>query len=131
MGAIKTKLFGGDWQLTVTVADFNIRTGFTDSFLGADGDIKLRVDGKKKPWDVTHYRVDSNWPSELILSVKRTTTNKALSGGTSFTPIVFNETDFYSGKKMKRNVNFQYTLEGVSSAIPPGIYTTTVFYNVQ
>ncbi len=130
-GAMNTNLFGGDWQLTVTAADFNIRTGFTTSFLSADGEAKLRVKGTNNPWDITHNRVDSNWPPEFLLSVKRTTIDSALSGGTSFIPIVLSETDFYSGQQMQGKVSLQYSLEGVSSAVSPGIYTTTVFYNIQ
>jgi hypothetical protein len=53
-----------------------------------------------------------------------------LSGGITFIVVPISPENFFAGEKEVKNIPFSFSLEGLSEKISPGIYTTSVIYDV-
>lgn len=96
--------------------------------------ITITVYNTVAAWRVDVQKVDGNWDSSLLLYVKRTTDGVPpgnISGGTSYQQITAINQSFYTGSGVKAGVYIRYQLTGVSIQVPPGVYTTTVYFTVS
>jgi hypothetical protein len=85
-------------------------------------------------WRVDVRRVDGgNWHANFTLSVRRTSNGTGLgsiSGGLSYIGITTTDSQFFSGRGNRSNINLQYRLTGMSVSISPKNYSTTVVFTV-
>jgi hypothetical protein len=135
LGAINITV-SGSWSAVLDVS--NLQGGPGTDFLPVmespldvvTMDIKQ---AQRQDWQVTVRRIDGIWPSDLALSVKRTSNGKGngtISGGTSYQSVTAVDQPFFSGYRNRTNVSLRFQLSGLSVKIPPSAYTTTIVYTV-
>ena len=86
-------------------------------------------------WRVDVRKVDSNWNSNLLLYLKRTSDGiggpgSKVYGGTSYMEISDVDQSFVTGARDRTNIDIQFKVSGLSINIPVGTYITTVYYTV-
>ena len=126
----------GDWSETINASD--LISGAGSDLIGgyetASNAVSLSISGTTGTWRIDVKRVDSTWPGDLILYVKRTsdgTGSGSISGGQSYQEVTDTDLSFFSGNGDRSNVNVQLKLTGVSIQVPLDTYTTTVYYTVS
>jgi hypothetical protein len=126
----------GSWSENIDALNLLAGAGsnLTDTYQSATAAVQLNITAIGN-WRVDVKKTDSNWHSSLELYVKRTGdgtgTGGIPSGGTSYQKV---DTDidqsFFTGNGDRSNIPVQLQLTGVSIQVPPGVYTTTVYYTV-
>lgn len=89
--------------------------------------------GSSDHWRIDVKRSDSTWNSSLKLYVKRISDgsgNGAVTDGLSYVEITGNEIQFFSGSGDRSGLSLSYELTGMSVAIEPKMYSTTVTFTV-
>ena len=126
----------GSWTETIDVTDLQGGPGtdLVDTYESATDQIEVEIKGKKtKDWRVDVSKVDTNWHTDLVLSVKRTADgigSGGISGGTSYQEVTSIDSEFFRGGKNRKNVTVQLRLSNMSANVPTDTYTTTVYYTV-
>jgi hypothetical protein len=101
------------------------------------------------PWGTNKYTVsisktDINWPSDLILLVRKTGEslgqggNVSPAGTTNYLTLTATNQTFFSSKPgfsifplLSTSFNVQYEIRGLSVTLPAQSYTTTVVYTIS
>ncbi len=135
-GAISVTLTG-DWNLTITSSDLISGAGsdLKSDYESSVDAVSISISGTTgalDSWRIDVDKVDSNWHSDLILYVKRTSdgTGGSVSGGTSYQQVTDTNQSFFSGSDDVSGISVQSKLSGVSIQIPPDTYATAVYYTV-
>lgn len=76
------------------------------------------------------------WHGNLHLYVKKTSDGSGSGtiippGETAYQEITDTDLPFFSGSVDSSNINLRLKLEGVSIQVPPGTYTTKIYYTVS
>ncbi len=145
MGQQVTIDISGSWSLTITSADLTAGAGsdFTSSYESNTDQISVDIDkvvsGNFWDWFLSYnWRVDVNkqdvnWHSDMELYVRRTSGGfgfGSISGGTSYQQITSSDRTFFSGNGRRYWIPLQLQLQGMSVEVPPGNYSTVVYYTV-
>ena len=126
----------GNWSETIDSSDLQAGPGsdlnptYTSDYNLIDMDIKFTLTN----WRVGVRKVDTNWPSDLRLGVRRTSNGigiGSISGGTSWVEVTDDWKSFFTGSFGRWNVDVQLGLTGMSVQIPPDTYITTIYYGVE
>ena len=134
-GAIRIRV-NGSWTETIDIADLVGPPGsdLVSSYESATNQIDIDIDYVDEvPWSVDVRRVDSNWHANFQLFVRRTSSHYRVYGGTTYQEVTTSNQDFFYTTQEENdeyNIKVQLRLDGVSIQIPPGTYTTTVYYTV-
>ena len=135
-GAISVTVTGS-WSLTITSSDLISGAGsdLKSDYESAADAVSITISGTTgalDTWGIDVRKVDTNWHSDLILYVKRTSNGigGSVSGGTSYQQVTGTNLSFFSGSDDVSWINVQLKLSGVSIRISPVTYTTTVYYTV-
>lgn len=126
----------GTWDLTVGTADLTAGAGtnLTSTYQSGASQLSLDVTGTSGGnWEVDVQRTDVSWPSGLTLSIVRTGDGSPLGtigGGLSYQEATPTSTAFFNGTNDDTGIPLQLELSGVSVAIPPGSYSTTLVFTV-
>lgn len=131
----------GGCNLTVTSLDLigGVGTNLTnlkDSYESESGVTMINITGttgNDDAWKVQVRKSGTSWPSGVTLQLKRTgegTGAGAISGRTNYVTIGASDADFFEGSGDKTGIPVQYKVSGISLAVPPGAYSTTVVYTV-
>ncbi len=127
----------GTWSETVDKYDLISGAGsdLTASYESATDQVSITVSntsGAGDSWRVDVRKVDTNWHSDLSLWVKRTGsgTGGSVSGGSSYQQLTGSDQSFFTGSDDVSGITVQLKLSGMSVQVPPGSYTTTVYYTV-
>lgn len=125
----------GSWSETIDASDLQAHAGsdLIDSYESASKAIFISITAFNRNWQVNVKRIDTNWQSNLHLHVKRTSNGAgtgSISGGTSYQEVTEADQSFFSGFSSRYSISLQLKLSNVSVQIPPGNYTTTVYYTV-
>jgi hypothetical protein len=132
-------LVSGSWTETIDESDLQSAAGseLNSSYLSAaDASvIDILVDKKKNRYEVDVRKLDATWNASLLLFVRRTSNGQeepggSISQGTTFQQVTDASQPFFTGKGDRSNVAIQYRVDGVSLALPPASYRTTVYYTV-
>ncbi|MEN6369829.1 MAG: hypothetical protein ABFD77_09050 [Thermotogota bacterium] len=88
--------------------------------------------GSGDAWRVDVRRVDGTWNDDVNLWIVRTSdgTGGAVTGGTSYVQVTTSDQTFFSGSDDVSDITCRLRLTGVSIAVPPGSYGTTVWLTV-
>ena len=84
-------------------------------------------------WRVDVRRSDTNWDSDLALSVKRSGNgvgSGSVLGGDGYQAINMSDVAFFSGGGNRSDIPIEIQISGVSIAIPPGTYSTSIVLTV-
>lgn len=127
----------GSWILTIGVLDLIAGAGseLVASYESAVDAVLLSPNPvpAKPAWRVDVSRVDTAWPGSFVLWIKRTgdgTGSGSISDGTTYLTVTTTDQPFFTGSEDRANVPIQFQLTGISTQIPPGDYTTTVYYTI-
>jgi len=125
----------GSWNLNITGDDLISGAGsdLKSSYESDKNAITIDITNTEKNWRVDVCKSDTNWPSNFHLYVKRTSNGSGpgnISGGTTYQEVIDTDKYFFSGEEKRRRINVQLKLSGVSIAIPPDTYITTIIYTV-
>lgn len=127
----------GGWSRTITAADLEAGAGSDlKSTYESAADPSLTISGtagNDDAWRVDVRRADTDWHSNLTLSVKRTgggTGGGSITGGTAYQAIGTSDAEFFSGAGDRSAIPLQFKLEGMSLQVPPDTYSTTITYTV-
>jgi len=133
--AIKIRVTG-KWQENLRVQDLTggAGTDFDYPFESAENEVRITISKTTTPttsWKVEVKRIDTNWHPSLVLSVKRTSANPGVSGGTDYKVITTTDTELFTGSGEVSQIDLKFSLEGVSAGvITADDYTTEVYYTV-
>jgi hypothetical protein len=89
--------------------------------------------GSSDHWRIDVKRSDTTWNSALRLYVKRISDgsgNGAVTGGLFYVEITGSEIQLFSGAGDRSGLTLSYELTGMSVAVPPNMYSTTVTFTV-
>jgi hypothetical protein len=82
-------------------------------------------------------KVDTDWDSGLVLSVRRSgngTGSGTISGGTTFTTVTNAMQPFFTGTMpaygTRSNITIQYQISNISVVVPAKTHSTTVIYTI-
>lgn len=125
----------GSWNLNITAGDLISGAGsdLKSTYESDKRAITIDITRSEKNWQVDVCKSDTNWPNNFHLYVKRTSNGSGsgnISGGTTYQEVTDTDKYFFSGEKKCRRINIQLKLSGVSIAIPPNSYITTIIYTV-
>ncbi len=127
----------GSWAPSVDASNLTggAGTNLAPSYESAADQITLDITNASPSlgWRVDVQRVDTLWPSGLVLSVRRTGDGAGLgsiAGGASYQTVSPSSSAFFSGLLDCPSVPVQIKLSGVSVAILPGAYATTLTFTV-
>lgn len=84
-------------------------------------------------WRVDVRRIDTTWHNDLHLWVRRTsdgTGTGSISDGTNYMEVTLTDQAFFCGTGDRSTIEAQLKLTGVSIHIPPGTYSTTLYYTI-
>ncbi len=84
-------------------------------------------------WRIDVSRLDSVWPSSVALQVRRNSDGSgsgSISGGTSYVATGASATTFFSGSGNRSSIGLQLEITGLSTAVTPDAYSTTLIYTV-
>lgn len=115
----------GDWDLVIDRTDLKRGPGsdLNHVYKSDPDEVLMHITGAKGyRWEVDVWKEDNGWLPQLDLYVR--TTSKYLK-------ITNNAQRFFSGKATEKNIELQFKLKGVSVEIPPGVYSTTIYYTVK
>jgi hypothetical protein len=93
----------------------------------------VNASGSSDHWRIDVRRIDSAWNNALRLYVKRISDGSgsgSVTGGLSQVEITGNGVQFFSGAGDRSGMFLSYELTGMSVAVPPMIYGTTVIFTV-
>lgn len=88
---------------------------------------------KNDDWEIKVSRTGPSWPAALSLYAKRTSDGTGLgsvAGGLSYQKVTDIETDFFTGAGDRDTIAIRYRLTGMSIAVDPGNYSTTVIFTI-
>ena len=124
----------GSWSETIDASDLTggAGTDLNSTYQSAADAVKINISATAN-WRVDVKKINGNWHSSLLLSVKRSSDGTgagSISGGTAYLEVTDIDQSFFSGNKSRNNVCVQFRLTGVSIQVPPGVYTATVYYTV-
>ena len=123
----------GSWTRVIGAGDLQAGPGseLTATYTSATNQVTMSV-GAVGNWRVDVRRIDAVWHADFTLSIRRTNNGTSgpgtVSGGTTYLAITTTNQAFVTGNRSRGGITLQEQLSGVSIAIPPGTYTTTVQY---
>ncbi len=127
----------GTWAPLVDASDLTGGAGTNLAASYASAADQLSLDLFNAPagngWRVDVQRTDVHWHGDLVLSVRRTgdgTGVGTITGGDSYQPVDPSSSAFFSGFLDRLGVPLQISLSGVSVAIPPDTYSTSLTFTV-
>lgn len=128
----------GDWSPSIGAADLQGGPGsdLLATYESSGSQVTLDIGslaGDADAWRIDVRRTDSDWPVPFTLAVRRTADGMgggSISGGDSYLTITESDQALFSGAGDRLGIEAQLRLGGVSLAIPPGIYSTTLTYTV-
>ncbi|MGB8952364.1 MAG: hypothetical protein WCC06_06840 [Candidatus Aminicenantales bacterium] len=126
----------GSWTETINSSDLLGPPGsdLNPSYESSATQVTLNLrNTQNRNWEVDVRKVDSTWNPLLHLYLRRTSDGNGrgwISGGT---PNYLEVTDSYDsrfiwGRDNRTEIYLQFKVDGVSVAIPPNVYTTTIYY---
>ncbi|MGB2697987.1 MAG: hypothetical protein WBD28_09055 [Candidatus Zixiibacteriota bacterium] len=128
----------GGWGETIDASDLVSGAGsdLIDTYESTTDatviDISNCVD-KFDAYRVDVRRVDGTWHADFTLYVRRTTVGigpGSIKGGTAYFEITVTDSEFFTGKGDRINIDVQYQLTGMSVSVSPNTYSTTVVFTV-
>lgn len=115
----------GSWNLTINADDLQggAGTDLEPVYRSASDQIRLDIQAAGS-WRVDVRKNDTNWHSNFVLRVRKTSgrQNPVVTVGDT-------DTEFFSGNG-DRTPRVRVILRNVSIAIPPDTYVTTVIYTL-
>lgn len=122
----------GSWSETIDELDLQAGAGsdLIGTYESASDAVSISISGAVSTWRLDVKKVDTNWHSDLILWVRRTTvgTGGTVSGGTDYLQVSGTDQPFISGSGDVSGIAVQLKLSGMSIQVPQDTYTTTVYY---
>jgi len=128
----------GSWSWTINANDLISGAGsnLKSSYESDSNAVSINISGATSDtdkWRVDVSKIDTYWPSNFTLYIKRTSDgvgSGSISGGTSYQGITGGDQSFFSGSGTRSGITAQLKLSGMSLQIPPDTYTTTIYYTV-
>lgn len=126
----------GSWSETIDALDLEDGAGsnLISTYESAADAVSINISSTVGNWGLDVKKIDTNWHSNLHLQVKRTsdgTGSGSISGGDVYQEVADTDHSFFGGNSDRSDVKVRLKLTGVSVQVPPGIYTTTVYYTVS
>ncbi|MDO9265249.1 MAG: hypothetical protein Q7U02_14865 [Desulfosalsimonadaceae bacterium] len=115
----------------VAGAGSNLHTTFDDS--AATSLSIVDTSGSSDHWRIDVRRSDATWHNALGLYVKRISDGSGsgtVTGGLSHVEISGTEVEFFSGEGDRTGLFLSYELTGMSVAVSPNTYSTTVIFTI-
>jgi len=128
----------GGWIETIDASDLVSGAGsnLIDTYESASDATVIHISNCVDKFDqyrVDVRRVDGTWHADFTLYVQRTSNGSGegtIKGGQNYFEITATDSEFFSGKGDRSNINVQYELTGMSISVSPNIYSTTVVFTV-
>jgi len=129
----------GNWAETIDASDLQAGAGsdLISTYESASNVGIVDISSTAGNWALVIKKTDTNWHGNFHLYVKRTSDGSGsgtISGGTAYQEITDTDQPFFRGSSDcfdRSNINLQLKLEGVSIQVPPGTYTTKIYYTVS
>ena len=127
----------GSWSPVIGAADLVAGAGsaLRSTYESAADQVSVTISdtaGSGDAWRVDVRRVDGTWNDDVDLWIVRTSdgTGGTVTGGTSYVQVTTSDQTFFSGSDDVSGIACRLRLTGVSIAVPPGSYGTTVWLTV-
>ena len=129
----------GTWSVNIGSADLvaGVGSNLPDAWESETNQGVLAITnttGDTDNWRVDISRSDANWPAALTIYVRRTSDGVGLggsiSGGLAYQAVDVDSSAFFSGSGDRTGVDVQLKVTGVSLAIQPNAYSTSIVYTV-
>jgi hypothetical protein len=127
----------GSWSPSVNASNLTggPGTNLASTYASAADQITLDITNSPTSYGyrVDVQRTDIAWNGNLVLSVQRTGDGAGtgtIAGGLSYQQVDTTSSAFFTGLLDRTGVPIQLQLSGVSVAIPPGTYSTTLTFTV-
>lgn len=142
LGAILLSVIPGNYAEVIDESDLTGGAGsnLTATYTSASTITRMDVTGTASAldaWRVDVRRIDTSWHASLTLRVRRSSDGadcalptSAPTGGVAYQNVETTDTALFSGSGDRCGINVQYQVTGLSVAIPPAAYSTTVMYTV-
>lgn len=120
----------GSWTLVISAADL---IGGITTYESNPDQILITISNaptKHNGWNINVAKSDIHWHSSLLLWIRRTgdgVGDGMIRFGDTYQQLGA-DTFFIDGNADRSDIPVQLKLTGVSSAIPPDTYTTTIIY---
>jgi hypothetical protein len=82
-------------------------------------------------WVINVRRADSAWNSRFVLFLKRTSVNTGVTGAETYTAVGTGGVDLIYGHGDVGGILCQYRLSGMTVAVPPGAYNSSLIFTVR
>ncbi|MCK6501912.1 hypothetical protein L6R53_00665 [Myxococcota bacterium] len=128
----------GSFSLGIDASDLTSGAGseLQDSHDSGTGAIALQVSatsGSTDAWRIDIRRASSGWDPDLRLWARRTgdgSGDGSIAGGASWQEIGTTDSTFFSGEGDRSSITVQVRITGVSLAISPDSFLSTVHYTL-
>jgi hypothetical protein len=120
----------GDWNSTFDASRLTAGAGsnLANASESVSGVTTLNI-SSQSDWQIKVRRSDGNWNSAVSLFIRRTSDgggDGTISGGGAYVEVTMLDTEFFSGSGDRTAVALQYKLTGMSVAVSPNDYSTTL-----
>jgi hypothetical protein len=139
-GALDLAATATTWSVTLTAADLQAGAGsnLITTYPSSTSQATLTVTGcvdTADNWELQVSRSDTNWPAGVTLSAQRTgdgsgDTGSAIVGGLTYLTIGAVPTTLCTGHGDRSAIPMQLRIQGLSVALPPTAYSTTITYTL-
>lgn len=136
--SISITLVSDGWLEIIDKSDLiaGAGTDLISTYESTSDQVSINISGTtsgEDNWRVDVKRVDTDWHNDLSLYAQRTSNGSGggtISGGSQYMAVTTGDQTFFSGRGDRTGIEVQLKVSGVSIQIPPGTYTTTLYYTV-
>ena len=126
----------GNWSEIVTAANLShgAGTNIQSSLESTTGLNVLTIANVSGRWRLKARRSPGRWDSHLSIWVKRTSDGAGsgtIAGGSNYVELGANDVELFCGSGARGSISLQYRLTGLTTAVPPNSYTSSIIFTVQ
>ncbi|MGB2983333.1 MAG: hypothetical protein WBC63_05660 [Candidatus Bipolaricaulia bacterium] len=136
-GGVLAIVTTGNWAVTISASDLigGAGTDLQGSYESPADQVSVSISGSLGPsdtWRVDVRRSDTTWHDDVHLWLQRTGdgTGGSVAGGTSYLEVTATDAAFFTGSDDVSGIPVQLELTGMSIAVPPASYSTTVVFTI-
>lgn len=125
----------GNWLENIDATDLTggAGTGLISTYESTANATQLNVANSVSTWRLYVRRSDVSWSSSVRLFIRRTSSGTGsgeVTGSLSYIEVTSLDTEICSGTGDRSGVGFQYQLTGMSVAVSPASYSSSIIFTV-